>query len=194
MEELLILVDDNDKIVGYEEKMKTHIHEKLHRAFSLFIYDKDKKLMLMHKRAYEKYHSVGLWTNSCCSHPRKGEDLRTAIERRTKQELGLKITDKQLKLDSTGSYEHGLHELGSFKYYKKFSECAEHEIDHVFYLPLHSHEITLNINPSEISEINWISLDKLKPWLTSSPKDFTPWFAQAFNMVLNKVFNDSLAL
>lgn len=192
MEELLILVDDNDEVVGHKEKMETHVQEKLHRAFSLFIFDKDKQLMLIHKRADGKYHSGGLWTNSCCSHPRKDEDLNTAVVRRTKQELGLHITDDQLKLDSTGSYEHGLHELGAFKYYKKFPKCAEHEIDHVFYLPLHSQDIVLDIDPCEISEIKWVSLDELKSWMLSSPGDFTAWFTPALNIVLNNVFDDSL--
>lgn len=66
MEELLILVNENDEVIGFEEKMETHIKEKLHRAFSLFIFDKDNEKMLIHKRADGKYHSGGLWTNSCC--------------------------------------------------------------------------------------------------------------------------------
>lgn len=188
MEELLILIDENDEEIGFEEKMETHIKEKLHRAFSLFIFDKDSEKMLIHKRADGKYHSGGLWTNSCCSHPRKGEDLRTAVVRRTKQELGLDLTNEQLEFYNPSSYDHGLHELGSFKYYKKFPKCAEHEIDHVFYLSLHSNEIILNIDEDEISEIMWISIEELKKWLSSSSENFTAWFPKALGFVIEKVF------
>jgi len=189
MEELLILVNENDEAIGFEEKMKTHIQEKLHRAFSLFIFDKDNEKMLIHKRSEGKYHSAGLWTNSCCSHPRKGEDLRTAVVRRTKQELGLDLF--KVQLDSIDSYEQGLHELGSFKYYKKFPKCAEYEIDHIFYLPLHSDEIILDIDKNEISEVMWVSIDELKNWLDSSPENFTVWFPKALDFVLENVFDNS---
>lgn len=188
MEELLILVNENDEVIGFEEKMETHIKEKLHRAFSLFIFDKDNEKMLIHKRADGKYHSGGLWTNSCCSHPRKGEDLRTAIVRRTKQELGLDLIEKQLMLDATGSYGQGLHELESFKYYKKFVGCAEYEIDHVFYLPLHSNDIILNVDKDEISKVMWLSVEELKMWFDSEPEKFTAWFPKALEIVLEKVF------
>lgn len=73
MEDILILVDSDDREIGFDEKMKVHIKGQLHRAFSLFIYDKRKKRLLLHRRSFGKYHSGGLWTNSCCSHPRQGE-------------------------------------------------------------------------------------------------------------------------
>ena len=189
MEELLILVDENDEAIGFEEKMETHVKEKLHRAFSLFIFDKENKKMLIHKRADGKYHSGGLWTNSCCSHPRKGEDLRTAVVRRTKQELGLDLFEKQLEFDVTGLYEQGLHELGVFKYYKKFPGCAEYEIDHVFYLPLYSNDIILDVDKDEISEVMWLSVEELKRWLASEPEKFTAWFPKALEFVLENVFS-----
>ena len=188
LEELLILVNDDDNEIGYEEKMETHIQEKLHRAFSLFIYNKTNNTLLIHKRAEGKYHSGGLWTNSCCSHPRKGENLQTAVVRRVKQELGLDLFDNQLKIDANKIYECGLYELGSFKYYKKFKNCAEFEIDHVFYLPLNEEEIKLHLNKTEIAEVMWISIDKLKKWLSTSPDKFTAWFPKAFDIVLEKVF------
>ena len=117
--------------------------------------------------------------------------MQTAVVRRTKQELGLDLTEKQLEFDKTGSYEQGLHELGSFKYYKKFPKCAEYEIDHVFYLPLHTNEISLNLDVDEISEAMWISVDELKKWLNSSPETFTAWFPKALDFVLKNVFGDS---
>lgn len=188
MEELLILINENDEVIGFEEKMKTHINGKLHRAFSLFIFDKDRKKMLIHRRADKKYHSGGLWTNSCCSHPRKGEDLRSAVVRRTKQELGLDLLEKRINLNQMDSYEQGLHELGSFMYYKKFIKCAEYEIDHVFYLALHTNEITLDVNENEISKVMWISINELENWLKISPDSFTTWFPKAFQLVIEKVF------
>ena len=187
----MILVNENDEVVGFETKMQTHIQEKLHRAFSLFIYNKTNERLLIHKRAEGKYHSGGLWTNSCCSHPRKGESLRKAVVRRVKQELGLSLSEEQLAMDDLKSYEHGLHELDSFRYYEKFSNCSEHEIDHVFFLPLYMSEIILDVDSEEISEVKWVTLDELKEWLRSYPEDFTAWFAPALKIVIKKVFTES---
>lgn len=117
MNNLLILVNEEDEEIGYCEKMDAHRKKYLHRAFSLFIYHKADHKMLIHKRALGKYHSGGLWTNSCCSHPRYGENLMDAAIRRTKEELGLDIS----------SYADELKEVGRFHYYKKYSTCAENE-------------------------------------------------------------------
>lgn len=119
MNNSLILVNEEDEEMGYCEKMDAHRKEYLHRAFSLFIYHKTDHKMLLHKRALGKYHSGGLWTNSCCSYPRYGENLMDAVIRRTKEELGLDIS----------SYADELKEVGKFHYYKKYSTCAENEID-----------------------------------------------------------------
>ena len=75
MEDLLVLVDENDREIGWREKMEVHVAGKLHRAFSVFIFDRNQKKMLLQKRAEGKYHSGGLWSNACCSHPRKGEGM-----------------------------------------------------------------------------------------------------------------------
>ena len=91
MNDVLILVDEQDKEIGTEEKIDAHRKGLLHRAFSLFIYDSKLNKMLIQRRAINKYHSGGLWTNACCSHPRKGEDLNTAVYRRTIEELGVSI-------------------------------------------------------------------------------------------------------
>ena len=127
MDNKLILVNEEDEEIGYCKKMNAHINEYLHRAFSLFIYNKTDNKLLIHKRALGKYHSGGLWTNSCCSHPRYGENLIDSVIRRTKEELGLDIN----------SYIDNLREVGKFHYYKKFTDCAENEIDHVFMLTIY---------------------------------------------------------
>ena len=125
VEDLLILVDDNDNEIGYGEKMETHITGKLHRAFSLFVFDKKSRSLLIHQRAAGKYHSGGLWTNSCCSHPRKGGALLDAVVRRAHEELGLEIP-------CGDGMVSGLTEVGKFQYFADFGDISEHEIDHVF--------------------------------------------------------------
>jgi len=87
MKEQVILVDKDDNSIGSEEKMKAHAEGKLHRAFSVFIYN-SKGEMLLQQRAFDKYHSGGLWTNACCSHPRLGESIKQAAHRRLKEEMG----------------------------------------------------------------------------------------------------------
>lgn len=118
MPEMLILVDKNDNQIGTEEKIKTHEEGKLHRAFSVFIFN-PKGEMLLQKRAKIKYHSGGLWTNACCSHPRVGEILEEAAHRRLREEMGF---DCELKKES------------SFIYNAKLDRgLTEHEFDYVFY-------------------------------------------------------------
>jgi isopentenyl-diphosphate delta-isomerase type 1 len=184
MEDLLILVDDNDEIIGYEEKMETHKQEKLHRAFSVFVFNRYDDQMLLHRRAAGKYHSGGLWTNACCSHPRKDENIRDAVLRRMEEELGLRLTEEDLNVSGAFDRCGGLCELGKFQYYQKYETCAEAEIDHVFYISLIKENIELYPNPEEISEIKWISVSELKKWLEERPQDFTAWFWKAFNVVL----------
>ncbi len=122
-EDLLIWVDEQDREIGYGEKMDTHRREQLHRAFSLFLYNQKEHRMLLHRRAPGKYHSGGLWTNACCSHPRKVETLIRAVFRRAREELGLELAP-----------DAPVTEVGKFQYYQKYETCAEHEIDHVFLL------------------------------------------------------------
>lgn len=174
MEDVLILVDDDDNEIGYNEKMDVHIKEQLHRAFSLFIYNKNEKKVLLHRRALGKYHSGGLWTNSCCSHPRRGEALLDAVIRRTKEELGFDIK----------CFEKEIIELGKFRYYKKFKNCAEYEIDHVFILALDI-EPGLHINSVEIEEAKWYTIENINTWLKNNSDDFTVWFSPAYKMMYN---------
>ncbi|MCD7791074.1 MAG: isopentenyl-diphosphate Delta-isomerase [Bacteroides thetaiotaomicron] len=185
MEEMLIWVNEKDNIVGYGEKLKTHEIGQLHRAFSLFIYDCCDQRMLIQKRAEGKYHSGGLWTNSCCSHPRKGEYLRDAVIRRVYEELGINLVGKDCGCNNR--LGDNLVEVGTFQYYHNFGRYAESEIDHVFYLPVMSEEVKMRIDTSEVADVRWISLTDLKSWLENSPGDFTVWFQKGLELVLRKI-------
>lgn len=176
MNNILILVDENDNEIGYGTKADIHVKEQLHRAFSLFIYDKSTAKLLLHRRALGKYHSGGLWTNSCCSHPRKGEDLLTAVVRRTKEELGLDIEP----------YKSHVVELGKFQYYKKYEECAESEIDHIFLLIVNK-KPNISFDSNEIAEIKWLPIQEIELWLKEAPEEFTAWFPNALAIVLKSI-------
>ena len=171
MDNKLILVNEEDEEIGYCEKMKAHINEYLHRAFSLFIYNRTDNKLLIHKRALGKYHSGGLWTNSCCSHPRYGENLIDSVIRRTKEELGLDIN----------SYIDNLREVGKFHYYKKFTDCAENEIDHVFMLTIYKQPM-LDVDSDEIDDLQWKNINEIVQKLEENPDQFTAWFPQAFEL------------
>ncbi|WP_304472954.1 isopentenyl-diphosphate Delta-isomerase [uncultured Faecalibaculum sp.] len=175
MEEWLIWVNELDQEIGYGEKMKTHREERLHRAFSIFLYDPQTRKLLLHQRAAGKYHSGGLWTNACCSHPRRGEEIRDAAVRRLKEELGI-------TLDTNAA----LQELGSFQYYQKYTNCAEHEIDHVFFLSVNAQRLSLYPDPEEIAQLRWVTFSELKHWMSECPQDFTAWFAKALELVLRE--------
>ena len=135
MNEYLILVDDKDNVIGYSEKMKAHIEKLRHRAFSIFIFDWNTKRMLLQKRAYGKYHSGGLWTNACCSHPRKEESMEDCLNERIREELGLKtdfyIKDSE-KCDNLFSKKDVIYRCGKFSYFSDYGDVCENEIDYVF--------------------------------------------------------------
>jgi isopentenyl-diphosphate delta-isomerase len=153
---LLILVDEDDSAIGYMPKLETHIAGKLHRAFSIFIYDSKERKFLLQKRAEHKYHSGGLWSNTCCSHPYKDESWEDALRRCIKNELGISY-NFNFELD-----RNQIIYLGKFKYYKKYTDIAEHEIDHVF-IVVPEDDVLLKIepNPDEISEIQWLSFNEI---------------------------------
>jgi len=165
MIEKIAVIDENDNITGYEEKLTVHEKGLLHRAFSVFIINGDK--MLIQKRALNKYHSAGLWTNACCSHQRQGEELFEAVHRRMQEELGF---DCELK------------EVFSFIYKVQFENgLIEHELDHVF---IGNYCKEVNPNPDEIEQIKWISLDDLSEMVKNNPQEFTYWFKQALPKVV----------
>lgn len=157
MEEV-VLVDPQDNPIGKMEKMQAHIDGALHRALSVFIFN-NKGEMLIHQRALEKYHSAGLWTNTCCSHPRPEEAPLAAAHRRLKEEMGMEC-----------ELEAGF----TFLYRSEFeNDLIEHELDHVFIgmtndLP--------NPNPEEVAAYRYISWDDLQKEIDQDPERFTTWF------------------
>ncbi|MFC1842799.1 isopentenyl-diphosphate Delta-isomerase [Candidatus Dependentiae bacterium] len=180
--EHVILVDRSDNQVGLEEKLKAHELGLLHRAFSVFIFRKKDSQMqlLLQQRAKRKYHCGGLWANTCCSHPREGEDVISAGKRRLSQEMGIDI-------DS-------LKEVGTFMYKAEFENgLTEHEIDHVLIGKLGvSGCEDINFNKNEVESVRWISLQDLDKAFAESPEIFTPWFKPAFALIkkqdLDKLF------
>jgi len=169
MNDEIILVDLLDRQIGSGEKMKVHEEKKLHRAFSLFIAD-NRGNILLQKRAEGKYHSGGLWTNACCSHPRVGERTKDAVIRRCREELGIEVNP---------------YELFHFVYYHDFGDLAEYELDHVF---LAQYEGDVRLDPEEASESKWIPVTELKEDLEKHPDSYTVWFQIAAPRVLENAF------
>ncbi len=156
--EYIITVDEHDRETGYMEKLEAHRRGILHRAFSLMIFNK-KGEMLLQKRAKMKYHSPGLWSNTCCSHQRVGETLGEAVSRRVQEELGFTCPCK---------------EIFHFKYLVEFvNGLMEHEIDHVFFGHYNG---TVIPNDDEVEEIRWVDMDTLSKEMKENPDRFTYWF------------------
>lgn len=180
----LILVDELDNIIGTGEKLEIHKKGLLHRAFSIFIYDWYTQKMLIQKRATNKYHSGGLWSNACCSHPRNGVNLELCLHERLMQELGYNVHFHIVNSDNTHlltPQDDEIYYAGSFRYHAKFHGLSENEIDHVFlYSPCHSNFTQLKPNKSEVEDIKWISISELNDMLKNKPDLFTAWFRTAF--------------
>jgi isopentenyl-diphosphate delta-isomerase len=158
MIEEVILVDAHDNAIGTMEKMEAHEKGLLHRAFSILLLN-DKGEMLVQQRALEKYHSPGLWTNACCSHPRPTETNLDAANRRLKEELGMSVD---------------LTEIFHFTYRAEFDHgLIEHEIDHVF---LGITNVNPTINLSEVMSYTWMNLTELQEDIIAHPEKFTAWF------------------
>ena len=155
MDELLILVDANDQQTGVANKLKAHQEGLLHRAFSLFVFD-SRGWLLLQRRAPEKYHSGGLWTNTCCGHPRDGEPTEDAAHRRLGEEMG---------------FDCALQEVTAFIYEAQVpGGLIEHEFDHV-YIGRHDGEPVPN--PAEASDWRWIEPHRLLSWMGAEPELFT---------------------
>jgi isopentenyl-diphosphate delta-isomerase len=166
--EEIILVDENDNLVGFETKLKAHEDGgKLHRAFSIFVFDARGRLLLQ-RRAKKKYHFGGLWSNTCCGHPKKGEELQDAAQARLQQEFGF---DTRLK------------ELFSFLYRASDdgSGLTEHEFDHVFYGEFDGDP---RPNLDEIEDWKWVDVAELMSDLENNPHCYTPWFKIAIQDVI----------
>lgn len=185
--ELITLVDKNDLIIGYDEKLKVHKFGKLHRAFSLFVFDKFKQTMLIQKRAMNKYHSGGLWTNACCSHPGKDEELWRAVCRRTKDELGVAIPESDYQLGY-------MWESGKFLYQKNFGDYTEYEIDHVFIWSVDNSLLNFTPNRHEIDKLLWIKISDLINQMEGKPEEFTAWFFPAFEIFINDILCSSTTM
>ena len=156
--EYVILVNDNDMPLGAMEKMEAHERGKLHRAFSIFIFNTKGEMMLQ-KRAEDKYHSPGLWTNTVCSHPHPGEDTEEAAHRRLVEEMG---------------FDCDLKELFSFKYKAKVGGgLVEHEYDHVFIGKTDKKPVP---NPEEVSDWKYVSLEDVLADIKNNPDNYTEWF------------------
>lgn len=155
--EKIILVNKKDKPLGTEEKLKAHLDGKLHRAFSILIFNSQGK-MLIQQRAKSKYHSPNLWANTCCSHPRPKETLLEAVKRRLKEEVGI---------------ECDLKEIFSFIYKAKIGNLIENEFDHVF---VGKFDGDPTPNKEEIQNLKWINLKNLKRDIKENEEKYTFWF------------------
>lgn len=163
--EHVILVDENDKMLGTAEKMVAHQKALLHRAFSVFIYHfrNNEFELLLQQRHSSKYHSGGLWTNTCCSHPRPGESVLQAAKRRLKEEMNLSIE---------------LHPVGAFKYKAEVaSDLIEHEFDHVLIGFFKNEKI--DPSPYEVQAYRWASAKELMDDLNKHPELYTSWLKNA---------------
>ncbi|MCD4665177.1 MAG: isopentenyl-diphosphate Delta-isomerase [Bacteroidales bacterium] len=169
--EKVILVDKNDNPQGTMEKMEAHEKGVLHRAFSVYIFNVKGELMLQ-QRALSKYHSPGLWTNTCCSHPREGEKTIDAAHRRMEEEMGF---DCEIK------------EVFSFTYKADVGQgLTEHEFDHVFVGNFAEDPI---INKDEVNDWIFVSMEEIRKDMKLSPEKYTVWFRIAFEEVERILFN-----
>ena len=162
--EYVILVNEQDQVVGFEEKQKAHQLGSLHRAFSIFLFRNNE--ILMQQRHPQKYHCGGLWTNTVCSHPRENELTHDAANRRLLEEVGISAE---------------LREVGQFIYRAELANgLIEHELDHVFIG--HYEGDILQFNPEEISELKWMDIQDLERDLAAHPERYTPWLKQALTL------------
>lgn len=170
--EYVTLVDADDNAIGAEEKLIAHQRALRHRAFSVFIHRPDNPAeILIHQRHPDKYHCGGLWTNTCCGHPRPEEATIAAGERRLFEEMGIKAN---------------LTEIGVFEYISKFDNgLTEHEIDHVLTGPLT--QAHFDINPEELIDYRWINAHELEQASHQAPEHYTPWLAQALSLYLKHI-------
>jgi isopentenyl-diphosphate delta-isomerase type 1 len=167
----VILVDPHDNEIGTIDKLSAHRFGMLHRAYSVMIFRvKNNHLeLLLQQRSLEKYHGGGLWTNTCCSHPKPGERLIDNATARLEEEMGVKA---QLK------------EIGSFHYFAEMdNHMIENEIDHVF---VGSYDADLiHVNPSEVNDYRWMDVEALQKKMLLEPKLFTPWLPKALELSLS---------
>ena len=161
----IILVDENDNEIGTGEKLKIHRDGKLHRAFSILIFN-SKGEILIQQRAATKYHSPNLWSNTCCSHPKPNETLKKAVKRRLKEEMRIKSD---------------LNEIFSFIYKVNLGNLIEHEFNHVF---IGRFEGNPRPNKEEVKDWKWVNLKELQKDLKENPEKYAYWF----RIILDKIY------
>lgn len=163
----MVLVDENDAQTGTMEKMEAHRKGLLHRAFSVFIFNK-KGEFLLQQRAMQKYHNGGLWTNTCCSHPFPGEDIQDAAKRRLKEEMG---------------FQTELNHLFSFTYKATFDNgLTEHEFDHVF---TGTYDGAINADKNEVNDYCFKNPDDIQSSLKDHGEKYTEWFKIALPKIIS---------
>lgn len=167
MLEKVILVDEHDNALGLMEKMEAHRLARLHRAFSVFAMN-DNNEILLQRRALHKYHSGGLWTNSCCSHPRDGETVEIAAKRRLMEEMGFTCE---------------VSKIFSFIYKAELdNDLTEHEFDHVLIARWNQDPV---VNPDEVDSFEWRSVDWVALDMKQHPEKYTVWFKIIYDRFLN---------
>lgn len=158
MQEKVVLVSPEDEVMGLMEKLEAHQNGLLHRAFSVFLFDSDNK-MLLQQRSANKYHSPNQWTNACCSHPREDESYKDAAVRRIREELGI---------------ESELEEKFHFIYKANVGkDLIEHELDHVF---VGKYDGEFKLDPEEVSAVRYVTMEELETEMQQHPEHFTEWF------------------
>lgn len=168
MSDTIVLVDENDVAIGTGKKDEVHRTGQLHRAFSVFVFDASGRVLLQ-QRAKTKYHSAGLWSNTCCSHPRPGEPVTHAAQRRLQEEMGFTCP---------------LRELFSFTYRTEFeNDLVEHEYDHVLVGAFNGSPV---VDPDEVEAWKWVDIDTLALELRSHPRRYTYWFKLGFQQLLKQ--------
>lgn len=161
--EKVILVDEHDNPVGTMEKMEAHMKGVLHRAFSILLFNSKGELLLQ-RRASAKYHSGGLWTNTCCSHPRPGETVEQAARRKLKQEMGIDIQPMfAYKFIYRSALDHQL---------------TEHEYDHVL---IGTFDGTPVINMEEVEDWRFADIESIRRGMSNHPESYTQWFRLIIN-------------
>ena len=168
----VILVNENDEPLGSMEKMEAHEKGLLHRAFSVFVFNKNGE-MLLQQRATDKYHSPGLWTNTCCSHPMPGEETIDAAHRRLVEEMG---------------FDTALKSAFSFTYKTAFENgLTEHELDHVF---IGDYDGEIIPNHQEVKDFRFMKIEALKENIQHNEQIYTSWFKIAFPKLEEYLKND----
>jgi isopentenyl-diphosphate Delta-isomerase len=166
--EKVVLVDEDDNPTGTMEKMEAHEKGLLHRAFSVFIFNNNGD-MLLQQRAFSKYHSGGLWTNTCCSHPREGEATIEAAHRRLQEEMGF---DCEIK------------KAFDFIYKKELDKgLTEHELDHVF---IGEFEGEFRFNPEEVNAVAYVPVQEVLDQVVRNPQKYTEWFKICLSEVIKR--------